>query len=209
MATSDYIELWHKALAQELCFLVQQSLGLKLGRQHTIELIAACHNMDAAGLSLSGMLASLDPVIPNAVPWEFVTRRILKTAPEMSAEQVAVIHSVLARLWDEESQPQLAFAKRLARIIATNCDFFEGEGYVGSVFLLEEDWLACGQIATRDDFLDGLAEQLPWPSIVPISQARPERLYDGFYQVEPGCILNVLAFLRPDDWEDLLSRHRM
>lgn len=35
--------------------------------------------------------------------------------------------------------------------------------------------------------------------------AKPEPLYESRYQMELGCVLNVLTFLCPDDWEELLA----
>lgn len=208
MDQSAYFESWNRALAQELQACCKQTMRLKLKRQHTLEIVAACHGMDSHTLLHSGLTEQVNPVIPDEIPWDYVTQRILKTAPGLSESQVVGIRAVIEQLWSEQVDPQTAFAKRLVRNIASNCTFHGDCLYSGSVLLPEKDWLACGEIVCRDDFEDGLAVQSPWPSILTISRASPEPCYDNHYQMEPDCILNVLAFLRPNDWDDLLARYR-
>lgn len=208
MEQSGYAIPWPKSLATELQALGRQRYDLKIRRQHAIEIIAACFGKVSASLLPDGVLATEGPAVPEEVPWQHVRQRLRKLDPNLSAQDIENIQKILTQIWGEESTPILAFAKRLTRNIATNCQHHGNGIYSGSVLLTEADWRQCHEVVADHSFQDHLAEPLPWPSIVPIGMARREPIYEDRYQVEPGCILNVLAFLCQESWEDLLARYR-
>lgn len=208
MEKSEYAIPWPKSLATELQALCRQHYGIKIRRQHAMEIIASCFGKVSASLIPSGVLAAETTSIPKEIPWRGVEQRLRALNPKLSYHQVDNIQEVLLQIWDEESTPSTAFAKRLVRNISTNCEYHGNGNYSGSVLLTELDWRQCHEVVADEHFEDQLAEALHWPSIVPISMARPEPIYENRYQLEPGCILNVLAFLCPDTWEELLDRYR-
>jgi hypothetical protein len=208
MRTSKFSDPWTKSIPQELQFLCFILLGIKLGRQHSMEIIAACFGKQSSSLIIDDRLVAETPEIPLDIPWDFVEERLIKTEPNLSNEQIEGILAIIDKIWAEEFDSDIGLAKRLARNITTNCYYHGGIEYSSSVLLTEQDWVAAGNVACRDNFQDFMAESLPWPSIMPISMAKPEKLYEDRYQMEPGCILNIMAFLCPNDWFELLQRYQ-
>lgn len=203
---TEFAKSWHKCLATELQSICRAD-GVNVRRQHALEIIAACFGKVSAALFPGEDFATHTPEIPSDVDWVYVARRLERLDPDLSEDDIGVVLSALEQIWDEESDESLAIVKRLVRNIASNCAFHESGQYSGCVWLPEQDWEFCGETMGRVDFVDMLFESLPWPSIVPIASAKPQPHYDNLYQVEPGCILNLIAFLSPDQHEQFLRRY--
>ncbi|WP_128082955.1 hypothetical protein [Collimonas arenae] len=76
------------------------------------------------------------------------------------------------------------------------------------MLLTEGDWDEAGQVASEPDFRDFIAAYIPFPSIAPFAAARPHPEYEDRCQLEPGYVMNVMAFLHPNDWDEMLARYQ-
>lgn len=208
MNTSDFAIPWPKALATELQVLCANRLSIKLGRQHSMEIISACFNKKYASLVTDGRTVAETPDIPQDIAWEYVEERIHQLMPTLSAIAVSDIKSIIEHIWVEEITPEVALVKRLARNVVENCQYDERFGFAGSALLTEHDWSKAGQVASGSNFREGMAVQLPFPTIAPFAQAKPLPECEYRYQMEPGCVLNVMAFLAPDDWDEYIARYK-
>lgn len=207
MLTSDFATPWHKSLAQELEFICTGN-GFNIGRQHSIEIIAACFGTVAAGLFAADELVLEKPRLPNPIHWDYVQAKLKNLLPN-EPHQVAL--AALCIIWEEEVDERIAGAKRLIRNVSTNCTYQEEaeSTYSGSALLTDEDWQLCGNTAGEDDFVDGLFEPSLIPSIVSIARAREVRSFDDRYPVNHACVLNIAASLCRDFWQDILVRYQV
>ncbi|NMF89996.1 hypothetical protein [Aromatoleum petrolei] len=204
---NTYYPPLYKSLADELKSSANAT-GIKLGHQRSLELIAKFHGFNKyASLRENGLLSGLRYPVPAAIgiDWNAVKGAISSYNDELTVDDEGPICGILYELYCDECDPLRSLSKRLARRINVTCDFGSDNDYAGTVLLDYEDWKACGDIASLDAFVDGLYRLGPWPSIAAIAMSKPDRQYGGLYPVEPGSILNILAFLRPDDWPSLLQ----
>lgn len=208
MNTSDYALPWHKALATEIKFLCANKFNIDLKRQHSMEFIASSFNKQSSSLITGDRLVAETPEIPEDIAWDFVDERIRQMMPELSQDDVENVKDVIEHVWAEERDPTIALVKRLARNIVRNCEYHEHIGYARSVLLTERDWDEAGHVASDANFRDFMAEHLPFPSIMPFATAKPRPEYEERYELEPGCIQNVMAYLRPDDWDTFIARYK-
>lgn len=207
MNTSGYAIPWPKALATEIEFLCINRFDIRLRRQHAMELIAASFQKNSASLIIDDRLVAEAPEIPDDVAWEYVDQRIRQMMPELHDTDVEKVKTVIDDVWEEEREPDVALVKRLARNIVRNCEYHERFGYVRSVLLTERDLDEAGEVARSPNFDDFMVEMLPFPSTAPFDTAKPRPEYENRYELEPGCIQNVMAYLRPDDWSEFLARY--
>lgn len=184
-----------KAFADELTNHVK-SLGHGWKHMHSFELIAAFHGFkSAAALKASGLLESARyPDYGVNIDESFAADRAsqLGIDPESTAAAIQKLHE----LYDEEHIPSISLAKRLERDIAYNCEMDPQWGYVGAALLDEDDWRACGDIASSDGFVDYMYTANTYSAISVIATAYADPSYEGLYQANPDAVLNIVAFLK-------------
>lgn len=199
----QYPSPWCRLFAKELRRRAAKA-ELRVGHSHAQEICAAAGGYKSYAAFLT---TERDFSAPSqGIDVELAEARIAKLCPNSDDWERAALLDLLTDVVDDGSVPVNALAWRLAEYVDEGCTFYSDQDfYVGSVLLTEADWDACCEILASPDFRDGCYRISPWPSIAAFSNATPDQSYGGRYQVEPDSVLNVLAFIAPDDWDLLLG----
>ncbi|WP_151745561.1 hypothetical protein [Acinetobacter calcoaceticus] len=187
---------------------VQQS-NLHICRGHCFELIAAFFGFNTyAALKVNGFLSKDKYQNEPTVDLKKLTERA--SSLQISNDVLDVVEDCLMSLHSDEQNYLISLTKRLARNVKHNSylsDTSIDPIFEGSVFLDEEDWKNCGDIASRNHFKDYLFTITPWPTIATIVAVHNYSI-DGFYQINPDSVLNIIEFLDPNEIQKLLHEMR-
>lgn len=183
--------------------------SLHIGRSHSFELVAAFFGFNTyAALKVDGLLSKDKYQNEPKVDLKKLTERADRL--NISSEVLEVVEDCLLSLHDDEQDHFISLVKRLARNVKHNSylnDTSLGPIFDSSVFLDEQDWKNCGDIASSDDFVDYQFAMTPWPTIAAIVSVHNNPI-DGFYQINPDPVLNIIAFLDPNEINQILVEMR-
>lgn len=193
---SSFFSSIRSSFASELSNAAKEH-GYSLGKMHCFELVASfhCFNTDAA-LKASGLLdGPRYPAGSISVDEDAVRSRaaVLKIN---DPEAVDFFVDTLRSLHEDEFDELKSLANRLERNIKNVCSFDYYTGYQGSALLDEQDWRACGEIASREDFEDFLYCGSPYSTISVLATAYPDPSYGGCYTANPDAVMNIVAYIR-------------
>lgn len=187
---------------------VQES-NLHICYGHCFELIAAFFGFNTyAALKANGVLSKDKYQNVPKVDLKKLTERASRL--QISNDVLDVVEDCLLSLHSDEKNPLISLTKRLSRNVKHNSylnDTSIDPIFDGSVFLDEKDWKNCGDIASRNDFNDYLFTITPWPTIATIVAVHNYSI-DGFYQINPDSVLNIIKFLDPNEIQKLLYEMR-
>jgi len=211
---SDDLYSYSYFISLQDCFAdtVQEAVresNLQIGRSHSFELVAAFFGFNTYSALRADGLLSKDKYQNEP---QFNLKRFAERADrlQISNEVLEIVQDCLLSLHYDEQDHFISLAKRLARNVKHNSylnDTSLGPIFDSSVFLDEEDWQNCGDIASSDDFVDYQFSITPWPTIATIVSVHNNPI-DGFYQINPDPVLNIIAFLDQNEIDQLLNEMR-
>lgn len=183
-----------------------KEFNLHIGRSHSFELVAAFFGFNTYSALRADSLLSKDKYQnePNINLEKLIERA---TRLQISNEVIEIVQDRLLALHYDEQDHFISLTKRLARNVKHNSYLNNtslGPIFDSSVFLDEEDWQNCGDIASSDDFVDYQFAMTPWPTIASIVSIHNNPV-DGFYQINPDAVLNIIAFLDPNEIDRILD----
>ncbi|HCH8074835.1 TPA: hypothetical protein PKT77_003769 [Acinetobacter baumannii] len=206
---SNYFILLKDHFADTIQKSVKNS-NLRLGRSHCFELIASFFGFNTyAALMADGFLSTDRYQDEPTVDLKKFTERAQHLG--ISDQVTDIVKNCLLSLHGDEQDYLTSLVKRLTRNIKRNCNLYydyRGPIFDSHVFLNEEDWESCGDIAASDEFEDYLFTDLPLPSLGTIVAVHNHPI-DGLYQMNPDPILNILAFVAPSQIDQLLQEMRV
>ncbi|WP_180114934.1 hypothetical protein [Acinetobacter sp. YH12063] len=205
---SDYSYSYFISLKDFFANTVQDTVkdtSLHIGRGHCFELISAFFGFNTyAALKADGFLSKDKYQYQPTIDVNKLSERANRL--EISQLVLDIVEDCLLSLHRDEQNHHISLSKRLARNVKYNCSLYKGPRgpiFDGSVFLDEEDWKNCGDIASSNKFEDYLFIDMPWPTIATIVSVHNNPI-DGFYPINPDPILNIIAFLSPREVHKLL-----
>lgn len=205
---SDYSYSYFISLKDCFADTIQATVensNLHIGRGHCFELISSFFGFNTyAALKANGFLSKDKYQYKPPVDLNKLTERANRL--QISDPVLEIVENCLLSLHSDEQNHRISLSKRLARNVKHNCSLYKaprGPIFDSSVFLDEEDWENCGDIASSNSFEDYLFTDMPWPTIAAIVSVHNNPI-DGFYPINPDPILNIIAFLAPSEVRKLL-----
>ncbi|SFP50367.1 hypothetical protein SAMN05216567_106425 [Variovorax sp. OK605] len=170
-----------------------EDVGVPVVYSHAQEVVSAGGGAKSyAAIKTGGHPAATS--MPSGYDAEQSEKRVSICA-NLDRSQKEELLRISEAVFEDGENPNTALAWLLAEHLVNDCEQHPSEGFVGSVLLTEELVQRAGEVASSDEFSDFLYESLPWPSIAPLAYAKPDKSIDGHCMVEPGAVLNVIAYL--------------
>lgn len=183
---------------------IVENNDFKMKRSYYFEIIAAFHGFKSyAAMNLDGLM-SQDRYIQKFLPNTHMVRERAEKLLIDNEDLIDLLIQALSDLHQDEMIPNISLAKRLARNIQHNCQLNRGGIFSGSAFLKDEDWELSGNIASSDEFID-FGYTYTHPAIQYIATTRSDPYFDNYIPINPDPILNIIAFLLPQEISRLLN----
>lgn len=182
------------------------SSNLLIGRSHCFELIAAFFGFNTyAALKANGLLSRDKYLYQPEIDLGKLSKRASHL--EIPEPTIKIVEDCLLSMHYDEQDHITSLSKRLARKVKYTATLHKGYQkpiFASGVYLDEQDWENCGNVASSDEFEDYLYTYMPGPTIQFIVLAHRDANSDGYYEINVDPIVNIIEFLAPNEIHKLL-----